>query len=126
MAPIALVYSLLMIVLGVGAYFGTDAVTKNAVTALIPTGFGVVFLLLALLAFNEGMRKHAMHAASALGLLAFLAAVVVLILRGGTESTTAAVEQGIMAFLSAGFVALCVRSFIQARRARTQREANAS
>src|SRR5581483_5545254 len=86
MAPIPLIYSVLMIALGVGTYLATETSSK---TPLIPAGFGVVFLLLGLLAFNDKMRKHAMHAASALGLVAFLAAVMVLIVRGGSASATA-------------------------------------
>src|SRR5438094_73879 len=115
MAPITLIYSVLMIILGVGTYLATETTSK---TPLIPAGFGIVFLLLGLLAFNDKLRKHVMHAASALGLVAFLAAVIVLIVRGGSASQAALGEQGVMALLSAGFVALCVRSFIEARKAR--------
>lgn len=115
MAPITLIYSVLMIALGIGTYLATDTTSK---TPLIPAGFGIVFLLLGVVAFNDKIRKHAMHAASALGLVAFLAAVIVLIIRGGSASPTALGELGVMALLSAGFVALCVRSFIEARKAR--------
>ena len=122
MARITLIYSLLMMALGVGTYLAADTTSK---TPLIPAAFGVAFLLLGLLAFHDKLRKHAMHAASALALVAFLAAVVVLIVRGGSASPTALGEQGVMALLSAGFVALCVRSFIEARKARARREAGA-
>lgn len=115
MAPVTLVYSVLMIALGSGFYLASD---KPSVTALIPAFFGGVFLVLGLLARKEHLRKHAMHAASALGLVACLSAVAVLVIRGSTASGLALTEQTIMALLSAGFVALCVRSFIEARRAR--------
>ena len=115
MAPITLGYAVLMIALGLITYFATGA---KSVTALIPTFFGLAFLLCGVLALKEQLRKHAMHAASALGLIAFMAAVAVLTIRGSTGA--AAVEQGIMAALSLAFVVLCVRSFIMARRARTQ------
>lgn len=113
MAPVAIVYAVLMILLGVVTYIATDA---KSMTALIPTFAGAVFLVLGLLALNEHMRKHAMHAASALGLIAFIAPVVNILARGG--STAAVTENTIMALLSAAFTGLCVRSFIMARRAR--------
>ncbi len=119
MARVTIVYSLLMMALGLGMYLGTGTPSW---TALIPAFFGAVLLTLGLLAFNDNLRKHAMHAAAALALLAFLASAGVLIARGFARPLAAA-EQVIMAFLSAGFVGLCVRSFIQARRARAQREA---
>lgn len=116
MARVTLIYGLLMIALGVGMYFGTGT---PSVTALIPAFFGGVFLLLGLLALKDQLRKHAMHAAAALALVAFVASVGVLLARG-TAKPLAAAEQAIMALLSAGFVGLCVRSFIQARRARRE------
>ena len=62
-------FGLILIVLGLASYFLTDRVS---VTALIPAFFGAVFVILALVAGNESARKHAMHAAVALGLLGFL------------------------------------------------------
>ncbi len=119
MAPITLVYSALMIALGVGVYFATGT---PSVTALIPAFFGAAFLLLGLLALKSAMRKHAMHAAAALALIAFVVPAGRLVLKGIGDKPLAAAEQGIMALLSAGFLALCVRSFIAARKARAQRE----
>ena len=48
--------------LTLGTYLATETTSK---TPLIPAGFGIVFLLLGLLAFNDKLRKHVMHAASA-------------------------------------------------------------
>jgi hypothetical protein len=120
MAPITLVYSLLMIALGIATYFATGV---KHVTALIPAFFGAAFFVLGLLGLKDNLRKHAMHLAAALGLLAFIAAMGVLVTRGPSGSPIAALEEAIMAALSAGFVGLCVRSFITARRARERREA---
>ena len=45
-----------------------------SVTALIPAFVGALFLVLALIARNPEARKHVMHAAVAVALLAVLAA----------------------------------------------------
>src|SRR5262249_13884829 len=114
MAPVTLGYAVLMIALGLGFYFGTDTIS---LTALIPTFFGLAFLVLGFLALKEPLRKHAMHAASALGLIAFLGGLIPLVpaLVRGTSRPAAAAEQAVMVALSFVFVALCVRSFINAR-----------
>jgi hypothetical protein len=51
-------FGLILIVLGLAAYFLTG---RASVTALIPAFFGAVFVILALVARNESARKHAMH-----------------------------------------------------------------
>src|SRR5690349_12574963 len=109
MAPVTIGFAVLMVLLGVGSYIATDS---KSWTALIPAIFGVVFLLMGLLGLKDHLRKHAMHAAAALGLISFLAAVIVLIVRGSTASQTAVIEMSLMAVLSAIFEGLCVRSFI--------------
>ena len=65
MASTTRTFGLILIVLGLAAYFLTGRVS---VTALIPAFFGAVFVILALVARNEPARKHAMHAAVALAL----------------------------------------------------------
>ena len=67
MAATTRTFGLILIVLGLASYFLTGRVS---VTALIPAFFGAVFVILALVARNESARKHAMHAAVALGLSA--------------------------------------------------------
>jgi len=96
----------------------------QAPTALIPAGFGAVLLLLGGLAFQEKMRKHAMHAAVMVGLIGFLGAGFMAIraaLTGGIEQRPLAfATQVVMALVCAVFVALCVKSFIDARKRRQQ------
>jgi hypothetical protein len=120
-APVTIVIGLLLIALGLGGYFGTDQVS---LTALIPAYFGAPLLLLGLLGLNDKLRKHAMHAAVAVGLLGFLGAIFPLAMRliSGKpfELRTAAAMQLIMAALCLLLVALGVRSFIAARRRRQQ------
>jgi uncharacterized membrane protein HdeD (DUF308 family) len=121
MPIVTIVYGLLLVVLGVGFYAGTG---EASVTALIPAFFGVPLLVCGVLARRERLLKHAMHAAAVLGLLAFLGGLPGLVrffvfIHGGTVARPNAVlEQAILAALSLVFVALCVRSFIEARRAR--------
>lgn len=121
MANNTIVYGALLIALGVLSYILTQGVS---ITALIPAAFGVVQVALGMLAKHESRRKHMMHLAAALGLLAFAGSVsgflkVITSLSGtALQRPAAAYSQSIMALLSAGFVALCINSFIQARRAR--------
>ena len=60
MPKITIGLGILLILLGLGGYFGTDA---KSFTALIPAFVGVPLLLLGCLALKDNLRKHAMHAA---------------------------------------------------------------
>jgi len=120
MAPITLLFALAYILLGLGGFVLTGSTHK---TALIPCAFGVLFVLFGLLAFKEKLRKHAMHAAVLVALLAFAGTAKALahlpeLFRGTAEKPAAVITQAVNAFLSLGFILLAVRSFIQARRAR--------
>ena len=121
MPGLTVLFGVILIGLGVIGYFVTG---RQSPTALIPAFAGVVFLVLGLVGQKPGARKHAMHAAAALGVLGFLGTAPGLIkffrMLGGAEvARPAAVRtQAIMAVLCLVFVILCVRSFIAARRAR--------
>ncbi|MBI4477923.1 MAG: hypothetical protein HY654_12165 [Acidobacteria bacterium] len=124
MARTTILFGVALIALGIISYIATAAVS---ITALIPAFFGVVLASLGWLGLNERYRKHAMHAAVALGLLGFLGTVRGLtalpgLMTGGeVQRPAAVVAQGIMAILMIAYVALGVRSFIEARRARSGR-----
>ncbi len=126
MPKVTVIYAVLLIVLGVAGYmvgvfqlFGTPYASK---TALIPSAFGGVFLLLGVLAMlMPGARKHLMHAAVTLGLLAAIIPLGRLIPQASKGLLTfsfGSVSLVLMCLLSAGFVALCVKSFIDVRKAR--------
>jgi len=117
---ITLFLGVLLSFLGVVCYELTDEVS---VTALIPTAFGVVFMIVGLFAAVASLRKHMMHAAAALALLgfAFGAYRIVMVLSRGTAIGTAFVETAIFAGLCGLLLILCVKSFIDARRRRSQR-----
>lgn len=70
MARLTLAFSAILIALGLVAYFLLADPGSRSVTALIPAFFGVVFAILGAIALKESLRKHAMHGAVLLTLLA--------------------------------------------------------
>lgn len=113
-------FGLVLIVLGIASYTMTG---RTSVTALIPASFGAVFVICALAARQESARKHAMHAAVALGLIGAIATLVraVPAVVDGNIAKPAVMAQLAMAALLAVYVALGVQSFIAARKARLGR-----
>ncbi len=110
-------FGVLLIVLGAASYTMTG---RTSVTALIPAFFGVALVILALVARNEAARKHAMHAAVAIGLIGALASLgrAVPAVMNGDATRPAVLAQLAMAVLLIVYVALGVQSFIAARKAR--------
>jgi len=104
---------------GVTGYLGFG---RSSVTALIPAFLGLVLLAVGILALNEKYHRHAINAASALGLLGFLGTVSGLsklfTLVGGGElaRSAAVVSQSVMTLLSLTFFLFCLKSFIDAPR----------
>ena len=123
MAKLTIVFGVILILLGVGAYVATE---MQSWTALIPAFVGVPLAILGAVAqAKPGIRMHVMHAAVSLGLLGFFGTVpgVVKLLKWQLNNVepqrpAAVVVQSIMAVLMVAFVALCVKSFIAARKAR--------
>jgi hypothetical protein len=111
------VVGFLLVLLGLVGYIGTGAAS---VTALIPAFVGALFLILALVARNPGARKHVMHAAVAIALLAVLGGVprIITAVNAGDLTRPAVLAQIAMAVILAVYVLLGVKSFIDARRAR--------
>jgi len=113
MPKTTLIFALLLIALGVGA-FGIS----SSRTALLPAYVGVALGLFAGLALLfEGARKHLMHVAALVALLAALAPAAALAIRAAKMSPLALSVNLGMLLLSATLLALMVRSFIAARRA---------
>ncbi len=111
-------FGLILIVLGVASYQLTG---RTSLTAMIPAFFGVVLVILAFVArSSESARKHAMHAAVALGLVGALAALArgLPAALGGDVARPAVMSQLAMGILLLIYVALGVQSFIAARKAR--------
>jgi uncharacterized membrane protein len=124
---ISVLFGFLLMALGTWGYWGGDLglweplglaqPEKLSVTALIPAFLGVLLVGLGLLAFKESLLKHAMHGAAMVGLLGLVAAVGRIVTLGAIKGV-GGVSLMTMMLLCAAFVALCVNSFIQARRRR--------
>jgi hypothetical protein len=106
--------------IGISFYVGTG---RASMTALIPAFLGLPILICGVLALQERYRKHAMHAAVMLALLAFLGslrAVPLLpqLIEGTAARPSAIIAQLLTAVLSLTYVVLGVKSFVDVRRAR--------
>ena len=142
MAPLAILFGALMMILGVGLY--ATSVTRaiywhneemakvmvRVLTALIPAGFGLVLIVLGLIARNgsDKTRKHTMHVAALLGLLGVALPLwrIIKALTGDAAIDPLPIGGNVaMVILSGVFLGLCVKSFIDARVARKQKEAEA-
>ncbi|MDH3268522.1 MAG: hypothetical protein OEM46_06670 [Ignavibacteria bacterium] len=123
MAKISITFSIILIILGLYSYFG---ISSESITALIPTFLGIPVLILGLLALNEKYLKHAMHGAAVLMLLGFGGTVGGLInffrMLGGEvfERSSAITIQAIMALICLIFLIFAIKSFIDARRKRSE------
>ena len=122
MAKLTILFGVMLITVGAWGFFATGAIHP---TALIPTYFGLVVGWCGVLAMAQpAQRMLWMHIAVTVGLLGFLGAGAMAIIElvkahGAALAHPAAVEaQAAMATLCFVFVALCVRSFIAARRDR--------
>jgi hypothetical protein len=123
MAKVTLVFAACFIALGLIGFIGTGS---EHYTALIPAALGLLLGIFGALSFSPdaGRRKLFMHINVTLGLLGFLGTVMGLIqwfqmLAGATLKNPPATEsKAVMALLCLIYVALCVRSFIAARKAR--------
>lgn len=120
MPLVAIVCGLLLMGVGVGGYLISKE--DNPVTALIPAGWAILLIVPGLIAqLSPGTRKHAMHAAAAFGLLGFLLAagrLAMVLLDDKPNSPLGLFSLSSMAVICAVFVALCIKSFRDARRNR--------
>ncbi len=123
MSRITFYFGLILIFIGVYFFNSTGATHP---TSLIPAWFGLALVLFGALANSKdpGKRKLYMHIAVTIGLLGFLFPGFMSIkdlVKSHADQTplahpAAVHEQLLMAVLCLIFVALCVRSFIAARR----------
>ena len=122
MAVPTLITAVLLIVVGVVGFAGQDP-DKASNTALIPAAVGAVLAVCGLLAFKDNLRKHAMHLAAIVGLVGAIGGFMPLqkqLKETGTIDPLkpSAVAAELMILICFVFVCLCVRSFIQAKKAR--------
>lgn len=117
MPPVSIVFGIILIPVGVFCYSNAE---PKSITALIPTFLGVLFVVLGLIGLRDSLRKHAMHAAAAVGLLGFLGSGYRLVKHAMKTSGDVDPYAAVTAGLCLVFVILCVRSFVMARRRRKQ------
>ena len=119
MARTTIVIGIILIILGLVGFFITG---MQSPTALIPAYFGIVFLILGIIARKESARKITMHIAMVLGLLGLIGTfsglinLFVLITGGEVTRPAAIISQAIMALLLIVYLVLGIKSFIDARR----------
>jgi hypothetical protein len=124
LAKLTIGFGVLLGLIGAGYFVATGNAHP---TSLIPLWFGLALIICGVLANTENSRRRMlwMHIAVTLALLGFLFPGFMAIkewlgARGGALAHPAAVqEQAVMSFVCLILTALCVRSFIAARRSRT-------
>ncbi|MFH5806750.1 hypothetical protein [Alienimonas sp. DA493] len=108
----------LLVVVALAGYFLSEV---RSPTSFIPGAFGLILIVCGLIA-RTGLRalKIAMHVAAVVGLIGFLAGAgrLGMVLAKGGGSTLGIVSLGAMAVICAVFLALCVKSFRDARKRR--------
>ncbi len=123
MARLTILFGVVLILLGVLTFMGTGS---QYPTSLIPAIFGVFLAIFGVIARTTDMKKRAlyMHMAVTLGLLGFLGTAKSIVdyvrMKQGVQFKLplAVDEKAAMAVLLLVFVLLCVKSFLDARRAR--------
>jgi len=110
---------IILLILGLIAFGATG---MQSPTALIPSFFGIMYLILALIARKESARKTVMHIAMLITLLGIIGTFSGLIkfftlIAGGEVARPAAViTQTIMAVLLIFYLVSGIKTFIDARR----------
>ncbi len=124
MPKLAIFFGLVLDILGVAAFIATGA---THFTALIPSVFGTIIFLSGIVAIiRPGARKHAMHVAALFGLLGTLGGLGMglpklgAVFEGTAPRPVAVIMQISMGLIALVFLALCVKSFIDARRAKPE------
>ena len=111
-----------LILLGAAGYVLTGA---QSITALIPAFFGILILILAILAKKNSLHRHMMHAVMVIALLGFIGSVSGVIkllqLLGWQELArpAAAINQPIMSLICLTILIPGIKSFIDARKNKT-------
>jgi hypothetical protein len=121
MVGITLAAGAALIATGVAGFVGTGMAHP---TALIPAVFGALIVAAGVVATRGGkVKMHAVHAALVVALLGFLGTAKAFLklpalLAGTAERPAAILAQTVTAVVCVAFLALAIRSFIAARKAR--------
>ena len=124
MAPATIAIGAALAVVGLVGYYspnvgGLEGTPQASPTGLIPTAIGGLLILCGLIVLAAPhLRKHVMHLAAVIGVIGAIGGFMPIV-RGNLDFGKASVVAGIlMVLLCSLFVGLCVRSFVQARKAR--------
>ncbi len=118
-AKITVVGGIVMILLSIVGVTGAIQNNKDPKTALIPFIIGDLLFVCGFFAMRmDHLRKHLMHAAAMLALIAVLLAIVPIAMRGSQMSPLSWITIGGMLVTGLVLEILFVRSFIAARKAR--------
>jgi len=121
MQNLTLSLGILLLILGGASYLGTG---QESITALIPSFFGILFILFGVLSKQEKLRKHMIHAAAGLALLGIIGTAraipgfIDVISGTPVERPLAIYAQTAMLVMCAGYMIRAVQSFIAARKAK--------
>lgn len=116
-------FGISLVLIGLGFYFASG---RSSLTALIPAAFGIVLIVLGIVAERAASPKHAMHLAAVVALLGILGSLngfppFFRMLGGGSvERPLAAAGKVAMAVDLVAYLCYSVRSFRAARKARKQ------
>ncbi|ACV80321.1 hypothetical protein [Nakamurella multipartita] len=118
MTTITLAAGAVLTVLGIAGYALSGAAS---LTALIPALVGVLLAICGVLARQDKLRRHAIHAALAVALLGALGSLMNVVkigqvFAGTAQRPTAVVVSTIMFLILVAYLAVGVRSFVAARR----------
>jgi hypothetical protein len=124
MPTLAIVFGILLDAMAFGAYAASEA---KSPTSFIPAVFGTTIFLCGLAsAFAPNLRKHFMHVAAGTALVGTLGGLGMglpklgALLDGTAARPLATGMQIAMGIVCLVFLALCVKSFIDARRAKKE------
>ena len=117
MYRVTILFGVLLVITGIVGFYQTGA---KHMTALIPAFIGIPLFVCGIIAAKEAMRMMAMHIAVLIGLLGAIGVIPNLMKE--SQPTAALVSKVVTLVLCVVFVGLCVRSFIQARKAREAAE----
>jgi fluoride ion exporter CrcB/FEX len=126
MSLISIACGVLLILIGVIGYGYGIMKGGASPTALIPAFIGLILAILGFVGKSKpDLRKHLMHGAVIIGLLGFLGTAssfikIFSVFSGTAERPAAVIAQFLTAIVCLVFVILCVKSFIDARKARTE------
>ena len=126
MSSVSIVCGFLLILIGIIGYGYGMMNGGSSPTALIPAIFGIILAILGFIGKSKpDLRKHLMHGAVIISLLGFVGTAgsflkIASVFSGTAERPAAVIAQFATAIICLVFVVLCIKSFVDVRKARTE------